>query len=230
MKEEIKEFYSKVAEGEFEGFTEIDVNESPEAENASKHLISLGCDYPLQDIEVEGNEKVLELGSGGGINCFITSQLVPNGEVVGLDFSGEMAVKAQKDINDLKIENIHFVVGDAENIPFQKNTFDIIFTNCVLNLIKKEKAIKSIKKILKPTGHAYFSEIIVNKDIPGKLRKDISMVVTCLAGANTQKELQEKLNQNGLEIKETQNKERILSMEPEGLEFHKVRITAKHIN
>ncbi|WGI17453.1 methyltransferase domain-containing protein [Methanonatronarchaeum sp. AMET-Sl] len=230
MKEKIKEFYSKVAEGEVDGFTEIDVNESPEAETASEDLISLGCDYPLHDIKMEGKETVLELGSGGGLNCFITSQLLPKGEVVGLDFSGEMAYKAQKDINDLDIDNIEFVVGDAEKIPFKENTFDVVFTNCVLNLIKKEMALDCINKILKPGGRAYFSEIIVNKDIPEELREDISMVVTCLAGANTEKQLEEKLNQNGLKITDRQNKERILSMDPEGLVFHKVRIEAKHIN
>ncbi|UOY10461.1 methyltransferase domain-containing protein [Methanonatronarchaeum sp. AMET6-2] len=229
MKEEIKEFYTKVAEGEVERFTEIGVNESPEAKKVSDALISLGCDYPLEEVELDGDEYVLELGSGGGINCFITSHLVSNGEVVGLDFSGEMASKARKDVLELGAQNISFLVGDAEQIPFEENTFDVIFTNCVLNLIEKDKALKNINRVLRTEGRAFFSEIIVNKDIPEELRQEISMVVTCLAGANTMNQLESKLSENGLEVHETQNKERILQMNPEGLEFHKVRIEARLI-
>lgn len=223
MKEKIRKFYAKVAEGEEDDFQYYNANDKKIGkENInSPPLLSLGCDYPLDVLELKGDEKILELGAGGGINCFLASQKVSKGLVVGLDFSEEMVKKALKDLEKTNIHNLKFVVSDVEKIPFRKESFDIIFTNCVLNLINKSKVLNEINKTLKPDGRALLSEIISNKPVPEEKKDELRMWVSCLAGAMTEENLLGEIQKNNLERVNSFKKVKLLELKEEELTFYK---------
>lgn len=223
MKEEIKKFYSRVARGEENNFQKIGSNDVEILRHMTDphQLLSLGCGYPLKFVEFRGDEKILELGAGGGINCFLASE-VSNGIVVGLDFSIDMVTKAKRDMERAGKRKVKFIAADAEKSPFKRESFDIIFTNCVMNLTNKTKVLGEMWRILKPDGRALLSEIISNKPIPKQIKDKIEMWVSCLAGATTEQALLEKIRENNLEIVNLFEKTKLLELKEEELTFYKI--------
>ncbi|WP_372934803.1 arsenite methyltransferase [Mariniphaga sediminis] len=145
----------------------------------------LGCGIPTEFAGIKTGDSVLDLGSGAGNDCFIARALVgKNGKVTGLDFTEEMVQKAQMNLEKTGFKNIQFVQGDIENMPLPNSNFDVIISNCVLNLVPdKHKAFSEIFRVLKPGGHFCISDVVLNYELPAALKKAAEMYAGCVAGA-----------------------------------------------
>jgi SAM-dependent methyltransferase len=152
--------------------------------------LGLGCGIPTQFANISLGDHVLDLGSGAGNDCFVARALVgETGKVTGLDFTEAMVAKAIANNQKLGYSNVEFVQGDIEEMPLPDNQFDVIVSNCVLNLVPdKNKAFAQIRRVLKPGGHFCVSDVVIKGRLPEKLQKDAEMYAGCVAGAIDQTE------------------------------------------
>jgi len=147
--------------------------------------LGLGCGIPTDYAGIKNGDSVLDLGSGAGNDCFVTRALVGDeGHVTGLDFTEEMVEKARKNASKLGFDNVEFVSGDIEEMPLTSNSYDVVISNCVLNLVPdKRKAFSEIFRVLKPDGHFSVSDVVIRGDLPDKLKEDAEMYAGCVSGA-----------------------------------------------
>jgi radical SAM protein with 4Fe4S-binding SPASM domain len=193
MKEEVKKAYKKIATGEScclpeESCCTADL--SAYSQYLSKlpkdlNFKSLGCGAPLAFELLGEGERVLDIGSGEGLEAIIAATMVgEDGLVVGLDFTDEMLEKARENGRKCGLGNIKFVKGEAEKIPFSDGYFDTVISNCVLNLVEdKERAIKEIFRVLKPGGRVLISDIVSERELPEEIRNDPELWSSCIGGA-----------------------------------------------
>lgn len=149
--------------------------------------LGLGCGIPTEFADIKEGDFVLDLGSGAGNDVFIARRLTgEKGKVVGLDMTEKMIEKANINKNKLGYENVEFVLGDIEQMPFEENIFDVVISNCVLNLVPdKEKAFSEIYRVLKNGGHFCISDIVTEGILPEKLQEVATLYVGCVSGALT---------------------------------------------
>jgi len=147
--------------------------------------LNLGCGIPTQFASIKKGDHVLDLGSGAGNDCFVARAIVgEEGRVTGLDFTDSMLLKAEANRAKLGFTNIEFVKGDIEEMPLPDNRFDVVVSNCVLNLVPdKVKAFAEIMRVLKPNGHFCVSDVVIKGELPEKLRSDAEMYAGCVSGA-----------------------------------------------
>lgn len=147
--------------------------------------LGLGCGLPTQFAGIKDGDQVLDLGSGAGNDCFVAQSLVgEKGRVTGLDFTDAMLDKARQNAEKLSFTNVEFVKGDIEEIPFPDSTFDVIISNCVLNLVPdKNKAFTQMHRVLKKTGHFCVSDIVLEGELPKALKQAAEMYAGCVSGA-----------------------------------------------
>lgn len=147
--------------------------------------LTLGCGIPTQFAGIKPGDHVLDLGSGAGNDCFVARAIVgETGKVTGLDFTPAMMERARENNRKMGFTNVAFVQGDIEAMPFADHSFEVIVSNCVLNLVPgKDKAFAEIMRVLKPGGHFCVSDVVVKGELPEALRKDAEMYVGCVAGA-----------------------------------------------
>jgi arsenite methyltransferase len=146
---------------------------------------SLGCANPVILAEFKKGETVLDLGSGGGIDAFISSKYVgEEGKVYGLDMTNEMLELANKNKEKMGVGNVEFIKGYIEDIPLENETIDVITSNCVINLCEdKEVALREAYRVLKQGGRVAIADIVRLKDVPEDIRQSAEMWVGCIAGA-----------------------------------------------
>jgi ubiquinone/menaquinone biosynthesis C-methylase UbiE len=147
--------------------------------------LKLGCGVPTEHAGIKPGHSVLDLGSGAGNDCFVARYIVgESGLVTGLDFTDEMLEKARKNNDKMGFENVNFIKGDIENIPLPDNTYDVVISNCVLNLVPdKVRAYSEIKRVLKPGGHFCVSDIVLKGDLPDDMREAAALYAGCVSGA-----------------------------------------------
>ncbi len=147
--------------------------------------LSLGCGIPTDYAGIKLGDTVLDLGSGAGNDCFVARAIVgESGKVTGIDFTDAMLQKANTNLAKLGYTNVSFVKGDIEEMPLPDNHFDVIISNCVLNLVPdKSKAFSEIMRVLKVGGHFCVSDVVIKGVLPEKLRKDAEMYAGCVSGA-----------------------------------------------
>ena len=146
---------------------------------------SLGCANPLVFADLKPGEKVLDLGSGGGIDVLIASGYVgETGMVYGLDMTEEMLKLAIENKEKSGIKNVEFIKGYIEDIPLDNETIDVITSNCVINLSEsKEDAIKEAYRVLKPKGRLAIADIVQLKEVSDEIKQSIELWVGCISGA-----------------------------------------------
>ncbi len=182
--------------------------------------LSLGCGIPVDFASIRPGDRVLDLGSGAGNDCFVARALVGDGgHVTGLDFTEAMLVKAEENRMKLNYDNIEFIRGDIEEMPLPGDRFDVVLSNCVLNLVPdKQKAFSEIYRVLKPGGHFCVSDVVVKGTLSEKARSDAELYVGCVSGASTMDEYLGFIHQGGFaDIK--LHKEKRIEM-PDGIITH----------
>jgi len=147
--------------------------------------LGLGCGIPTHFAAIRTGDSVLDLGSGAGNDCFVARAIAgETGSVTGLDFTEAMVAKAKENNKKLGFTNVEFVQGDIEDMPLRDNIFDVVVSNCVLNLVPdKNRAFAQIMRVLKPNGHFCVSDVVIKGELPENLRKDAEMYVGCVSGA-----------------------------------------------
>lgn len=173
--------------------------------------LGLGCGLPTEFAGIRKGNHVLDLGSGAGNDCFVARTLVGDeGKVTGLDFTEAMIQKANANLAKTVFKNIEFILGEIENIPLEDNSIDVVISNCVLNLVPdKQKAFAEINRVLKPNGHFCISDIVLNGNLPKKLKEAAEMYAGCVSGALQNDKYLEIIKQQGFNQIELKRKKEI---------------------
>jgi len=148
-------------------------------------LASLGCGNPTALAELKPGEKVLDLGSGGGIDVLLSARRVGSaGFAYGLDMTDEMLELAERNRKESGIENVRFLKGVIENIPLAAASVDVVISNCVINLsADKGQVLHEAYRALVPGGRFAVSDIVFQGHIPPVIRADLEAWAGCIAGA-----------------------------------------------
>lgn len=162
-------------------------------------LASLGCGNPTAIASLKPGETVLDLGSGGGIDCFIAAKAVgPTGRVIGVDMTDSMLELARKNKAKLGVTNVEFRKGEIEALPVENDSVDVIISNCVINLSPDKDAVfHEAFRVLKPGGRLAVSDMVTEGNIPEQLRANINAWAGCITGAIDQTVYLEKMKHAG---------------------------------
>jgi len=171
-------------------------------------LASLGCGNPTALADLQPGEKVLDLGSGGGIDVLLSAKRVgPTGFAYGLDMTDAMLELAERNRIEANVENVRFLKGVIENIPLLDNTVDVVISNCVINLsADKRQVLHEAYRVLSSGGRFAVSDIVFLGHFPPAIRKDLEAWAGCMAGAleeETYRQLLAEVGFNHIEIEVT---------------------------
>lgn len=230
IRDSVNEFYSSAAAKPVESlccassYSEADVSHIPK----EVLVIFYGCGSPVTLADIKEGETFVDLGSGGGIDCFIAAKRVGrNGKVYGVDMTDEMLLKAKgassKVALNLGYDIVEFKKGYLEDIPIGKETADVITSNCVLNLSPdKGKVLNEIYRVLKHNGRFCVSDIVSGEDVPQHLRADKKLWGECLSGAMREDEFVKAAREAGFYGLHIISKS--LYREIEGIRFYSVTL------
>jgi arsenite methyltransferase len=162
-------------------------------------LASLGCGNPTALAELQPGEKVLDLGSGGGIDVLLSAKRVgPTGFAYGLDMTDPMLELAERNRTAAGIENVQFLKGIIEDIPLAGSCIDVVISNCVINLsADKGQVLREAYRVLRPGGRFAVADIIFQGHFPEALRTDMESWAGCIAGALEEETYRTLLHQAG---------------------------------
>ncbi len=171
-------------------------------------LASLGCGNPAAIAGLKPGETVLDLGSGGGIDCFIAAKFVgPAGRVIGVDMTNSMLELANKNRAKLGLTNVEFRQGEIEALPVESDSVDVIISNCVINLSPdKEAVFREAFRVLKPGGRLAVSDIVTEGHFSNQLRANLSAWADCITGAIDQDEYLAKMQDAGFTAVEIESR------------------------
>ena len=163
--------------------------------------ISLGCGNPTAIAELQPGEVVLDLGSGGGIDCFLAARKVgPEGRVIGLDMTPEMIKLARRNAKKVGAKNVEFRYGEMEDIPLPDESVGVIISNCVINLSPDKDAVfREAYRVLRAGGRMSVSDIVVDGELPQSIRDRLDAWAGCIAGALDESDYLSKIRAAGFE-------------------------------
>lgn len=162
------------------GYTEDDIVSVPIDSN-----MGLGCGNPIAMANLKEGDTVLDLGCGGGFDCFLASKKVgEKGLVIGVDMTPDMISLARKNAVEDGYKNVDFRLGEIEHLPVADKTVDVIISNCVINLSsEKENVFKEAYRVLKPGGRLSISDVVATAKLPDDIKEDLRLMIGCIAGA-----------------------------------------------
>jgi SAM-dependent methyltransferase len=162
-------------------------------------LASLGCGNPTAVAELREGETVLDLGSGGGIDVFLSAKRVgPKGKAYGLDMTDEMLELARRNKSEAGVDNVEFLKGYMEAVPLPDASVDVVISNCVINLsADKSKVFSEIFRVLRPGGRVGVSDVVAADGLSPEERAERGSYVSCIAGALSFREYLEGLEAAG---------------------------------
>ncbi len=178
------------------GYSEDDLEKVPEGAD-----MGLGCGNPRAIASIKKGETVLDLGSGGGFDCFLAAaETGEKGQVIGIDMTPTMISKARANAVKGKYEQVEFRLGEIEHMPVANETVDVIISNCVINLSPdKQQVFSEAFRVLKPGGRLAISDIVASAKLPDTIKNDLALYSGCMAGASQISELQTILENCGYE-------------------------------
>lgn len=176
------------------GYTENDISNVPIESN-----MGLGCGNPVAIASLKEGEKVLDLGSGGGFDCFLASKQVGEaGHVIGVDMTPDMIKLARNNAEKNKYTNVEFRLGEIEHLPVSDESIDVIISNCVINLsLDKQQVFKDAYRVLKTGGRLSISDVVATAKLPQNIKNNLSLVASCIGGAEYIEELKTILKNAG---------------------------------
>ena len=185
---------------------------------------SLGCGDPITLAKLQPGETVLDLGSGGGLDCFLASKQVgESGRVIGVDMTPDMLAKARANAQRLGYPNVEFREGYLEALPVEDHTVDVVISNCVINLSPdKPQVFREVFRALKPGGRVAVSDIVTNGALPEQLQKNMESWGACVAGALDQREYVRGLREAGfvnVQVQPKSQTDQALAALPIGVPF-----------
>jgi SAM-dependent methyltransferase len=208
--EEVREHYAAAARTAAQGscscsdpesigaslYSALERDELPDA----AVMASLGCGNPTAVADLHEGERVLDLGSGGGIDVLLSARRVgPTGRVFGLDMTDEMLALAQRNAAEAGAANVEFLKGHIEAIPMPAASVDVIISNCVVNLAADKHAVfREIARVLRPGGRIGITDIVAEDHLGPELRAERGSYAGCIAGALSMTEFREGLADVGM--------------------------------
>ena len=167
---------------------------------AGATLASLGCGNPVMVADLHEGERVLDLGSGGGIDVLLSASRVgPTGRAIGLDMTDEMLALARTNAAAAGVTNVEFLKGQIEAIPLPAGSVDVVISNCVINLAADKPAVfREIARVLRPGGRMGVSDIVADDALSPAERLERGSYVGCIAGALSFTEYETGLREAGL--------------------------------
>ena len=178
------------------GYSEEEIAVVPEGAD-----MGLGCGNPQAIAALKPGETVLDLGSGGGFDCFLAAnQVGPMGKVIGVDMTPEMIHKARENARKGGYENVEFRLGEIEHLPVADASVDVVLSNCVINLSPDKPSVyQEAFRVLKPGGRLAISDTVATAELPEEARKDLALYCGCIAGAAKIADLKRILSEAGFE-------------------------------
>ncbi len=182
--------------GQALGYSPEELAAAPEGAN-----LGLGCGNPQAIAQLKPGETVLDLGSGGGFDCFLAARQVgPEGRVIGVDMTPEMLSLARGNATKVGAANVEFRLGEIEHLPVADRSVDVIISNCVINLAAdKRRVYAEALRVLKPGGRLAISDVVALSPLPAELARDLTLWASCAAGAMLKTDLESLLAELGFE-------------------------------
>jgi len=162
------------------GYSTDEMKTAPEGAN-----LGLGCGNPQAISALKPGETVVDLGSGGGFDCFLAAKAVgKDGRVIGVDMTPEMVAKARENAAKSGAENVEFRLGEIESLPVADNTADVVISNCVINLSpEKPRVFEEAFRVLKSGGRLAVFDMVATAELPKEITDDPALYSACVAGA-----------------------------------------------
>ncbi|MGD9228507.1 MAG: arsenite methyltransferase [Desulfobacterales bacterium] len=163
--------------------------------------MGLGCGNPVALASLKPGETVVDLGSGGGFDCFLAAKQVgETGQVIGVDMTPEMITKARINAEKMGTKNVEFRLGEIEHLPVADNSADLIMSNCVINLSPDKLSVyRESYRILKPGGRLSISDVLATAKLPDEVQKNLALVAACVGGAATFEDTEKILKEAGFQ-------------------------------
>ena len=202
----VRESYKKIVTEESKlGCCEDDISKSIGYSDEELDLVpqnsnlGLGCGNPHLIASIKEGETVLDLGSGAGFDCFLSSKKVgENGLVIGVDMTPQMVTQARNNAIENNYTNVDFRLGEIENLPVADNFVDVIISNCLINLSpNKQRVYDEAYRVLKPWGRLSISDIVLMKELTCEMKQDEKLYCGWVTGASSVEELENYLAKSG---------------------------------
>lgn len=163
--------------------------------------MGLGCGNPKVIASLKTGETVIDLGSGGGFDCFLAAREVGDtGQVIGIDMTPAMLTKARENAQAGDYDNVEFRLGEIEYLPVPDSTADVVISNCVINLSPdKQQVFKEIFRVLKPGGRVAISDVVASCELPEEIKKDTDLYSACISGASLIGEIERYMQHAGFD-------------------------------
>jgi len=190
--------------------------------------MGLGCGNPIAFSKIKLGDTVVDLGSGGGIDCFLAAKKTgTNGKVIGIDFSEEMIAKAKTNAMRGRFDVVEFRLGDIEQLPLEDNSADIIISNCVINLAPdKQKVFDEVYRVLKPGGALYVSDIVLLENLSQEQRTNEELIAGCVGGALLKNDYIAIAKKSGLKVQVLSENKSISKQQYQGIPLESLMLEA----
>jgi SAM-dependent methyltransferase len=181
------------------GYAKEDLSRLPEGAN-----MGLSCGNPTALASLREGEVVIDLGCGGGFDCFVAGpKLGVSGRVIGVDMTPDMLTRSRRNLESYRersgLDNVEFRLGEIEHLPVEDSSVDVVISNCVINLSPdKQQVWREIARVLKPGGRVAVSDLALLRPLPEPVREDVAALVGCVAGASLVEETREYARVAGL--------------------------------
>ncbi len=176
------------------GYSREQLDSVPEGAN-----LGLGCGNPQAIASLKKGETVLDLGSGGGFDCFLAAKSVgETGRVIGVDMTADMVSKARENAEKLGAKNVDFRLGEIEHLPVADASVDVIISNCVINLSpQKINVFREAMRVLKPGGRLAILDVVALQTLPDAIRNDLALISGCVGGTEKIEDISRMLAEAG---------------------------------
>jgi arsenite methyltransferase len=233
VKQIVKTGYSKIASScgcscKFKKIASEIGYDSSDIKMLEEANLGLGCGNPTAIGQIKKGDVVLDLGCGAGFDVFLAQRKVgKSGKVIGVDMTPKMLERAIVNAEKLEINNVEFVLGDIESLPFDSDSIDVVISNCVINLTPdKAKVFHEAYRVLKSGGSLYVSDIVLLSELSSEQKSDDALLTGCVAGALLKEDYLQKLKDAGFTVEITKENKDISKQQYQGIDLESISIKA----